>query len=417
MHDNPMDIQMNNEIRPCQGALERQISIAESLQKTLSVLNSNKELDEVLDFIVYQAKDILNADAVAIYTPQDKSGNLTIEASKGLSLDYIQKAIIPIGMGVTGLALSSRNPVAIEDIPHIEQNKKIILDKQLKGLVADLGSKFQSLLVVPLILTSDNSYGTLGLYYRNQQKFSEEEINLAKAYANQTILAIENTKLRASAKRSAALAERTRLARELHDTVNQTLFSMSLITGVLPDLWQSNQEVGAQALEEVNQLAKGAMMEMRSLLFELRPSTLFSLELEKLIQQLVDAFSSHNRVKVNYSYQPIVCNIPSDVKFTFYRVVQETFRNIEKHGHASHVNIILSISKQMNRKKRITVNCNNSEDQISVLIEDDGVGFYPGNLTGEHYGLRIMHERAREIGATLNIESEPGTGTRVSLIW
>lgn len=408
---------MEENIRPCQNALERQVRIAQSLQETLAVINSNQELDQVLNFIVNQAHHILKADASAIYTYQESNEKLHIEASKGLSLEYIEEAVIPLGIGATGLATISKEPVAIVEVVNFVNYANITLDEHTKPLVKKLAENFQSLLSIPLIFSNGSVYGTLNLYYRLITKFSEEDISLVKAYANQTILAIENTRLRATAKRSAASEERNRLARELHDTVSQTLFSMSLITGVLPDLWNSDQDLGKKALEELNQLSKGAMVEMRSLLFELRPNTLLSVELEALIQQLVDAFKAHIRMTIDYEIQSIKCNVPADVKFTFYRVVQESLRNIVKHGRASKVKITLNSSvNKKNPTKRI-IDCESPDTQISVVIEDDGVGFYPGNLTGEHYGLQIMHDRANEIGAILNIESEPGHGTRVSLVW
>ena len=408
---------MEENLHPCQNALERQIKIAQSLQETLAVINSNQELDQVLYFIVNQAHHILGADASAIYTSVERNGKLRIEASKGLSLEYIEEAVIPLGIAATGLASLSKEPVAIEEVVKFADYSNIKLDEVTKPLVAKLAENFQSLLSIPLIFSNGNVYGTLNLYYQQSRKFTEEDISLAKAYANQTILAIENTRMRVTEKRSATLAERNRLARELHDTVSQTLFSMSLITGVLPELWNKDQDLGMKALDELSQLSKGALTEMRSLLFELKPNTLLSGELETLIQQLVDSFVATTRITVDYEYQTINCYIPADVKFIFYRVVQEALRNIVKHGKASNVKI--SLVSLVNKKipiKRI-LECETSDAQFSVMIEDDGIGFFPGNLTGEHYGLRIMHDRALEIGALFNIESEPGRGTRVSLVW
>ncbi len=408
---------MDKHIKPCKSALERQIQIAQSLQETLAVINSNQELDEVLNFIVNQAQHILNAEASAIYALQERNGKLHIEASKGLSIEYIEEAIIPLGNGATGLASLSREPVAIEEFLNFEKYSNITVDDNTRLLVIKLAKSFQSLLSVPLIFSNGTVYGTINLYYQNARKFTEEDIALSRAYANQTILAIENARLKATVKSSAAITERNRLARELHDTVTQTLFSMSLITDVLPDLWKNDQELGRKALEELKQLSKGAVTEMRSLLFELKPNTLLSMELESLIQQLVDSFKAHTGINVDYDYQRLQCNLPADVKFTFYRVVQEALRNVVKHGHATNVKI--SLNTIMNRKKPINrmIDCETSDTQISVLIEDDGVGFYHGILTGEQYGIRIMYDRAREIGATFHLESEPGRGTRVSLVW
>ncbi len=408
---------MEENLDPCKNALDKQIQIAQSLQDTIAVINSNQELDQVLNFIVNQAQQISNADAVAIYKDSGNNNRLHIEAAKNLSINYIEEAIIPLGIGATGLATLSKEPIAIEEVSNYENYTHITLDEIRKSLVKKLAKDFQSLLSVPLIFSNGKVYGTLNLYFRQMSKFSNDDLSLAKAYANQTILAIENTQLRATAERSATIAERNRLARDLHDTVTQTLFSMSLITGVLPDLWKNNQEVGEKALEELDQLSKGALAEMRSLLFELRPNTLLSIELESLIQQLIDSFKASTRIVVEYQFEPIKCKVPAEVKVALYRIIQETLRNIIKHGHASKVNVELASRTNVKRESKRIIECETPDAQISVMIEDDGIGFFPGDLIGEHYGLRIMYDRASEIGAVLNIESEPGHGTRVSVIW
>lgn len=401
----------------CKNALERQVKIAQSLTATLAVLNSNQELKYVLDFIVNQARGVLGADAVAIYTPQNSKTLLKIEASQGLTKEYIEEAVIPLGMAATGLASLSGSPVTIQDIFEEKTYKDLKFDKKTRFIIKLFGAYFRALLVIPLFFSDGEVYGTLDLYYKQPCKFSEEEISLAKAYANQTILAIENTRLRTTAKRSAVLAERNRLARELHDTVTQTLFSISLISGVLPELWLRDQNIGLSALEELNQLARGAQAEMRTLLFELRPKALSDIKLETLIHQLVDAFSTHTRISVNYTYQPINPSISENVKVVFYRIVQEALRNIEKHGRAANVIIQLEASHKTNKEQKISRDKKNKKLCISVMIEDDGVGFYQSNLSANNFGIRIMHERASEIGAILHIESEPGDGTRIELTW
>ncbi len=402
---------------PCKNALERQVKIAQSLTATLAVLNSNQELKYVLDFIVNQARGVLGADAVAIYTPQQSKTLLKIEASQGLTKEYIEEAIIPLGMAATGLASLSGNPVTIQDILEEKTYQDLKFDRNTKFVIKLFGEHFRALLVIPLIFSDGEVYGTLGLYYKQPCEFSKEEVSLAKAYANQTILAIENTRLRTSAKRSAVLAERNRLARELHDTVTQTLFSISLISGVLPELWLRDQAIGLTALEELNQLARGAQAEMRTLLFELRPTALSDVKLETLIHQLVDAFSTHTRIAVNYTHQPLNPSIPENVKVVFYRIVQEALRNIEKHGHAANVTIQLETAPYTRKGSKKSKTNKNKNSCISVMIEDDGVGFYQSNLSADNFGIRIMHERASEIGANLHIESEPGGGTRIELSW
>ena len=113
--------------------------------------------------------------------------------------------------------------------------------------------------------------------------------------------------------------ERIRLARDLHDAVSQTLFSTSLIAEVLPRLWERNKEEGLQKLEEVRQLTRGALAEMRTLLFELRPAALADAELSDLLRQLAESVIGRARVPVTLEVEG-TCVIPPDVKIAFYRI-------------------------------------------------------------------------------------------------
>src|SRR4030095_5224364 len=113
-------------------------------------------------------------------------------------------------------------------------------------------------------------------------EFSAEEVALAVTFADQTVLAVENAQLRTQVEQAAVAAERSRLARDLHDSVTQNLFSASLIAEVLPRLWESQHNEGQQRLGELRQLTKGALAEMRTLLLELRPDRLIQVELSEL---------------------------------------------------------------------------------------------------------------------------------------
>src|SRR5690606_10269796 len=104
-------------------------------------------------------------------------------------------------------------------------------------------------------------------------------------------IAIENSRLRSSAEQAAVAAERSRIARELHDAVTQTLFAASLIAEVVPNLWERNPNEGRRRLAELRQLTRGALAEMRTLLLELRPSTLAEVELSDLVRQLGEALA------------------------------------------------------------------------------------------------------------------------------
>jgi PAS domain S-box-containing protein len=201
-------------------------------------------------------------------------------------------------------------------------------------------------------------------------------------------------------KEKAAIEERTRLARDLHDAVSQTLFSASLIAEVLPRLWGRDPEEGRKRLEEIRQLTRGALAEMRTLLLELRPASLADAEMSDLLRQLAESITGRARIPVAVKVNGR-CELTPEVKVALYRIAQESLNNVAKHAAAS--------------RAIISLNC--QSNGIELVISDNGKGFDTEHIRAESLGLGIMHERARSVGAQLNIESQPEVGTSVIVRW
>ena len=201
-------------------------------------------------------------------------------------------------------------------------------------------------------------------------------------------------------KEKTAIEERTRLARDLHDAVSQTLFSASLIAEVLPRLWERNKDEGLKKLEEVRQLTHGALAEMRTLLFELRPSALADADLNDLLRQLSESVTGRARVPVTLNMNG-TCEIPSYVKIALYRIAQEALNNVAKHSRA----------------KRAQVKLDCQTKSVTMQIIDDGHGFDLSSVTPGSFGLNNMKERANNINASLQIESKVNEGTSITVIW
>jgi signal transduction histidine kinase/ligand-binding sensor domain-containing protein len=199
----------------------------------------------------------------------------------------------------------------------------------------------------------------------------------------------------------AVTAERSRLARELHDAVSQTLFSASLIADVLPRIWESNPEEGARRLEEVRQLSRGALAEMRALLLELRPSALVDADVGDLLRQLGEAAAGRARLPVDVSVEGACSEMTPEVKVAIYRIAQEALNNITKHAGAT--------------QAAIRLRCEGASVKLSV--RDDGRGFDVENIPPDHLGVGIMRERADAIGASLDISSSVGDGTELTFVW
>ena len=198
----------------------------------------------------------------------------------------------------------------------------------------------------------------------------------------------------------AVTADRTRLARDLHDAVTQTLFSASLTAEVLPDLWEMDIAEAKKSTEELRQLTRGALAEMRTLLLELRPATLTQTRLRDLIKQLCEAFIGRSRLPITLNIEGD-CSLPPEVQVAFYRIAQESLNNVFKYARASQVNVSLFLSPS------------------SVHFEtcDNGIGFDMSASKPTSLGFRIMRERAEAIGADLHINSTLGSGTCVELTW
>ena len=191
---------------------------------------------------------------------------------------------------------------------------------------------------------------------------------------------------------AAVLEERSRLARELHDAVTQTLFSASLIAETLPEVWASEPDEGRQLLRELLQLNRGAMAEMRTLLMELRPTALVEANLGDLIRQFGEAVTGRTgvpvTVKVESCQEPVdqVPRLPSEVHVALYRIAQEALNNVVKHAEAQKVEVNLYCTSTSGKS--------GPEDAVVLFISDDGRGFDLNDVAPDRLGLGIIRERA-----------------------
>lgn len=208
------------------------------------------------------------------------------------------------------------------------------------------------------------------------------------------------TQLLAQAEEQATSAERSRLARDLHDVVTQLLFSINLVAGSLPQLWERDPEMAKRSSGELQRLTRGALAEMRTLLRELRPHTITETDLATLITQLSDGLAARHDIPTTGHVQ-MNGTLPPDVHMAVYRIAQEAMSNIAKHANAS----------------SLAVNLTGTDSRVDLSITDDGYGFDPSALPAGTMGLDIMSERAHDVGAELGISSDLDAGTTVKVRW
>ena len=199
----------------------------------------------------------------------------------------------------------------------------------------------------------------------------------------------------------AILADRQSLSSELHDSVTQMLYSTCLLADVLPQVWEQDQNEGRRNLEKIGRLTRRALAEMRTLLLEIQTDAFSEKSICDLIQNLCIKFRSRYRIPVHFK-QSGECQkrLPS-VQIGLYRIVQEALNNIVKHAGANQVSILMLCSPA----------------KISISVSDDGCGFDPSAISSQRLGVRIMRDRAKKIGASLLIDSVPGEGTQIRVVW
>jgi two-component system nitrate/nitrite sensor histidine kinase NarX len=361
-------------------------------------VNSTLDLGSLLDLILDQLRTVVEYTGASILTLDE--GYLSVQAYRGpipqdraLALRFsLEEA--PVNHQV----IRQREPLVI---PDIRDNTRLArMFRQTAG--GDLKSIFsyvRSWLGVPLTVKGE-VLGMLTLDHSEPDFFAAHRAGLVLTFANQVAVALENARLYAQAEGAAVAAERSRLARDLHDAVTQTLFSSTLIAEVLPRLWERNPDEARRRLTELRELTRGALAEMRTLLLELRPSALKEANLADLLRQLAESITGRARVPVALEVEG-ECSLEAGVKIALYRIAQEALNNVAKHAGANAATLRLSCQPGL----------------VELQVSDDGLGFDPANLSPNSLGLGIMRERAEAIGAALTVESQPGAGTEITVLW
>jgi PAS domain S-box-containing protein len=375
--------------------LEQRRQVSAELSQILSLLNSNQPVTAILNHIVIQAMHHLHASTCSIFFLEENQSRLVVPISHGyLAHEFMQRSVPLNAETASGFVTLSKQMLAIPDLNYPAQLGEPELVSRRQWLQKH---GYQALLALPLFIKSEIN-GSLILYYQTPHSFTEQEIEMARAFTHQAALALENQRLRTRLEQEAVAAERGRIARDLHDAVTQTLFSVSLIAEVLPIMWQEDQAAGQQRLAELRDLTRGALAEMRTLLLELLPARLVEIDLADLLRQLAEA--SRTRIPVTIQVEGSA-EIPGDVKVAIYRITQEALNNIAKHAQAHQAVLRLAQTR----------------DFVALIIEDDGCGFHTEKVKAQSLGLNIMRERAEAINASLDIQSHPNSGTVVTVRW
>jgi len=357
----------------------------ESLNEVASALVSEFELSRLLQLVADRLRELIQANLVTIALPHGEGARIEAAAGEDAAL-HLGMLIPPRSktMRVLERKRSERVDSTIDD-PEIDQDSARRLN-------------MRAALYVPLVLR-DHAIGVVTAQDKRggDPRFNHDDLRLAEVFAQRASVAVDlSHRVAQDALRrvvSAQEAERRRLARELHDETGQALTSILLGLRAVEEA-EGEPQLG-EAIKEVRDLVRSTLRDVRRLAVELRPTALDDFGLVPALERLTDSFAEQTGISVDFQASLTAGRLPTEIETALYRIVQESLTNIVKHARAGSVSVVLT------RK----------EDAVSVVVEDDGIGFEPGRPRDGGLGLLGMQERVALLGGRLAIESRPGAGT------
>ena len=358
---------------------------------------ANRELKPMLDLIITQLHRTTDFTTVAIYSVRDQSQEWYCLDCRGeLATAELQQFHRVLLKFLLDKPLQSSEPIIVNAVPdrlpvslfHIGDTGEI--SKYVSGYA-------HSWLGIPLVF-EQRLVGFLSLTHSRPAHFTPRHSKFALVIFNQAFQAQSRLAMRAQT--AAVLEERQRMARELHDSVIQVFYGIGLAGNVARTLLERGDTVRVNSqLSEIINLAEAGLIEMRALLFELRPESLQSEGLVVALFKQTEALRVRHNLKVETELgdEP---DVPFEVKEALYRIAQESFQNIIKHARATNVEVRLEWNEQ----------------SITLKTCDNGRGFDPSASFPGHLGLVSMPERAARLGGSLEITSSAAQGTCVHTV-
>lgn len=372
-------------------AEREQRALAEALSDSVIALTSTLDLEEVLDRILENLHYVVPHDTSEIMLIKDNVARMVRTRSHN-------------GQGVTERRLGARFVVAeTPNLDYMDRTGEAMVIEDIHrdpNWVHLAGDEWLHACVTAPICFQSETVGFVNLLSETPGCLNEVHAQRLQAFTAYAAIAIQNARLYEHSRELAAVAERQRIARELHDAVSQSLFSASVIAQALPRLWTSNPDKVMAQLQYLDELTQGALTEMRMLLLELRPSALQDVSLSDLLRQLARTLETRKQIRITASVDTLPMLSP-EVKVALYRIAQEALNNTSKHSQATQAHVTLR----------------REDNRLVLSVDDNGVGFDIDETAPTSLGMRIMRERAEEIGAILNIQSNRDAGTTVSVTW
>ena len=367
--------------------IEQQRNELEALYRADDELSRHLRLDDVLQSLVNISVELMHADKGSLLVWDDQREKMYARATYGFKPETVAIMSFSKGQGLAGKVALSGEPAIVEDAR---------LDGRVTPAIIE-AEKIRGLMQIPIRVAGE-VFGTFSADYLQPHRFTDQEKRLLSAFAQRAGLAIEKARLYEREQQIAVMQERNRLARDLHDSVSQSLYGLSLYAEVAAQLLKSGDvEKIDQNLQELKGMALNALGEMRLLIYELRPSAFEEEGLVAAIQTRLDAVEGRVGLETNFVVKGEI-SLPLQVEEGLYRITQEALNNVLKHAQAKSIAITLAQEK----------------DMVHLEVADDGVGFdVVKACEAGCVGLHSMKERAQEMDAEFEIISQLGSGARV----
>ncbi len=362
-----------------------------ALYDVTAVAGESLDLTATLERVLKQVLKAMPSDMGMIHLLDEARESLHLTVQQGLSPDIVaQKSTVPLENGLADWIIKLNEPLIV---PNVATDPRA---RQLPGIDPET-----AYIGVP-IRSGGRVLGVLGVLLKDVE-LSQPNINemsLLMSISDHVGVVIESAQLRQRVEEAAVQEERSRLARELHDSITQSLYSLTLFAEWGQDLYESQKfEALKERLIEISDTAQQALKEMRLLLYELRPAILEQDGLIGALQRRLDTVEKRSGVMISLEIEPLD-RLPTAMELGLYRIAQEALNNALKHAVATQLTLRLCVEGK----------------QIILEIEDNGTGFVPKAVVNKGgLGLISMQERAEQLGGVLTIVSKPGTGTRIKV--
>jgi signal transduction histidine kinase len=371
--------------------MDQQSAALRAMNDAVLAIAAEVTIEPMLQRLAHAARGLVGAQYAAIGVP-DGEGGFAQFITSGMSDELIAAmGPLPRQHGLLGAMLTSPVPYRTGDVRR---------DPRFRGWWPAAHPQMRSFLGVPIVARS----GIVGALYLTDkvgaEEFDEGDQQLIELLSVHAALAIEKTRLYERSRELSIVEERNRLARELHDSVTQKLFGLTLTAEAAATVIDRDPPEAKKQLARLQELTREAMEELRSLIFELRPPAAESEGLATALRKHVDVLRrAHGRdvqLSVDSDAEPA-----GERAGEVLRIAQEALQNAIRHAHATRVDVAL----------------HGEDGHLRLTVTDDGVGFDPEEpgLRARRLGLTSMEERARALGGTLTIESAPGAGTTIAL--